>query len=89
MNKRGFGSIEIVLVIVVLAAAGFVGLQVYRTRQAQNTADAHLVSKAQTKKLPSVKSASDVDKVNKSIDQLNFDATLQEGNQLNNDVQLQ
>ncbi|MBI4100888.1 hypothetical protein HY441_00235 [Candidatus Microgenomates bacterium] len=80
-QAAGFGLVWIILAAAIIVAS-LLGWQVYRTRQLQEDVSEINVPKAQA-----INSADDFDQVDQALDDINLDASLQEIEQLEADLQ--
>jgi len=92
MNQRGFGVIEIIIVLaitVLFTTAGYIIYQngvgkesISKVTNSQNSTLSQEIEKA-----PEIKTSQDLEKANQTINQLDLDATSVESNQLDSDAQ--
>ena len=76
-RQRGFAALEALLILVILALIGFVGYKVYSTKTSTDTsynkaAQSQSVTQSSTA-VPEVNKASDLNKAQKALDQVNPD----------------
>lgn len=92
-HQRGFGMIEIIVVVALVVAAGGLGYQQWHLHQdGKLNADIQVVERQDlTGSVPAVSDInidSDLDAAANALDQLDFDVSLNQSLQLGNDAQL-
>lgn len=86
LTSRGFGAIEILLVVVLVAGLSLVGYSAYQTQKSQSSL-AEVSDELPS--LPAVEKADDLTAAAEAVDQLNTDTVDGLINQLDSDIELQ
>ncbi len=92
-RQGGFGVIEIILVVVMVAAVGGLGYQQWRLRQAAKIDEGIKIGAGQdlvdnVPAIPDINVGSDLDAAANVLDKLDFDLAVNQSQQLDSDAQL-